>query len=83
MKNFIFLLVEILKSFKILNVLFRCVDEKDKTASMGFGLMIMALFAFIPSPIFFGGLMDKYCILWGKTCSGKGNCWLYDNESLR
>lgn len=21
--------------------------------------------------------------MWGKTCSGTGNCWLYDAESLR
>lgn len=43
----------------------------------------MSLFAFIPSPIFFGSLMDKTCLVWGKTCSGNGNCWLYDGEALR
>lgn len=32
----------------------RCVEERDKTVAMGFGLMFMALFSFIPSPIFFG-----------------------------
>lgn len=21
--------------------------------------------------------------MWGKTCTGTGNCWLYDAESLR
>lgn len=61
----------------------RCVEEKDKTVAMGFGLMFMALFAFIPSPIFFGILLDKSCIVWGKTCTGTGNCWLYDGEVLR
>lgn len=61
----------------------RCVPEKDKTAAMGFGLMMMSLFAFIPSPIFFGWVIDKLCLVWGKTCSNKGNCWLYDPESLR
>lgn len=61
----------------------RCVDEKDKTASMGFGMMIVCLLAFMPSPIFFGALLDSTCVLWGKTCSGKGNCWLYDNYKLR
>lgn len=35
----------------------RCVDEKDKTVAMGFGLTIMSLFAFIPSPILFGFIM--------------------------
>lgn len=50
---------------------------------MGFGLTIISLFAFIPSPIFFGWILDRSCIVWGKTCSGSGNCWLYDGESLR
>lgn len=35
----------------------RCVDEKDKTVAMGFGLMIMSLCAFIPSPILFGFIL--------------------------
>lgn len=61
----------------------RCVEERDKTVSMGFGLMFMCLFSFIPSPIFFGYLFDKFCLVWGKTCTGQGNCWLYDGESLR
>jgi hypothetical protein len=61
----------------------RCVDEKDKTVAMGFGMMMMSLFSFIPSPIFFGALMDKTCLVWGKTCSSKGNCWLYDGKMLR
>lgn len=57
--------------------------EKDKTVAMGFGMMLMSLFAFIPSPIFFGNLMDRNCLVWGKTCSGNGNCWLYNGETLR
>ncbi|XP_058461062.1 solute carrier organic anion transporter family member 74D-like [Malaya genurostris] len=61
----------------------RCVDEKDKTVSMGFGMMLLSLMSFIPSPIFFGLVLDKTCLVWGKTCSGRGNCWLYDGESLR
>ncbi|XP_046422578.1 solute carrier organic anion transporter family member 74D isoform X1 [Neodiprion pinetum] len=61
----------------------RCVDEKDKTVAMGFGLTIMSLFAFIPSPILFGFIMDSTCLVWGKTCTGTGNCWLYNGEALR
>lgn len=37
----------------------RCVDEKDKTVAMGFGLTIMSLFAFIPSPILFGYILGE------------------------
>ncbi|XP_049306701.1 solute carrier organic anion transporter family member 4A1 [Bactrocera dorsalis] len=61
----------------------RCVSEKDKTAAMGFGMMMMSMLAFIPSPIFFGWVLDRLCLVWGKTCTNKGNCWLYDPESLR
>ncbi|BES92194.1 Organic anion [Nesidiocoris tenuis] len=61
----------------------RCVAEKDKPVSMGLGLMMMSLFAFMPSPIFFGYIIDTTCLVWGKTCSGTGNCWLYNGESLR
>lgn len=61
----------------------RCVPEDDKATAMGLGMMLMSLFAFIPSPIFFGWLLDSMCLVWGKTCTHKGNCWLYDPESLR
>lgn len=50
---------------------------------MGFSLTLMSLFAFIPSPIFYGMILDRACIVWGKTCSGTGNCWLYNGEELR
>ncbi len=39
--------------------------------------------ALLPSPIFFGYIIDQTCILWGKTCKGSGNCWLYDTVSMR
>lgn len=58
-------------------------DDKDKPVSMGFSATIMSLFSFIPSPIFFGTVLDRACLVWGKTCTGKGNCWLYDSGSLR
>lgn len=61
----------------------RSIEEKDKSTALGFGTMLMCLLAFFPSPVFFGALFDSTCILWGKTCSGTGNCWLYDNEKLR
>ncbi|KAM8711496.1 hypothetical protein ACLKA7_000613 [Drosophila subpalustris] len=61
----------------------RCMPPEQKSFGLGLHGMICSLFAFIPSPIFFGWLIDKYCLLWGKTCSNQGNCWLYDTESLR
>ncbi|CRL05057.1 CLUMA_CG018209, isoform A, partial [Clunio marinus] len=61
----------------------RCIDEKDKTVAIGLGSTLIHLFALIPSPIFFGYILDSVCLVSGKTCTGKGNCWLYNEESLR
>ena len=33
--------------------------------------------------IFFIYDSDQSCIVWGKTCTGKGNCWLYNSRTLR
>lgn len=61
----------------------RCVDERDKTLAIGFGMALVRLLAAVPSPIFFGYIIDNACIAWGKTCTKRGNCWLYDSEKLR
>jgi len=61
----------------------RCVDEKDKSLSMGLNLTLMSLLALIPSPIIFGHIIDKSCMVWGKTCTGRGHCWLYDSSTLK
>lgn len=61
----------------------RCVPEQDKAAAMGFGMMLACMLTFIPAPIFFGWLLDSMCLVWGKTCSNKGNCWLYDPFVMR
>ncbi|KAL7029424.1 hypothetical protein ACKWTF_006241 [Chironomus riparius] len=37
----------------------RCIDEKDKSVAIGLGATLVHLFAFIPSPILFGYLLDK------------------------
>ena len=61
----------------------RCVEERDKAVSIGLTSAIIKFFAVIPSPIVFGYIFDHSCLLWGKTCSKKGNCWLYDNDTIK
>ncbi|ALC41404.1 Oatp58Da, partial [Drosophila busckii] len=61
----------------------RCVADEDKSFALGFGNMVLSLLCFIPSPNFFGWLIDSFCLVWGKDCSSKGNCWLYDTKSWR
>ena len=36
----------------------------------------------MPGPVLFGAFIDKTCILWEETCSGKGSCLEYNNELL-
>ncbi|XP_077302621.1 solute carrier organic anion transporter family member 74D-like [Arctopsyche grandis] len=61
----------------------RCVEERDKSLSIALSMGAVALFALIPSPIFFGYIIDSTCLIWGKTCNGTGNCWLFNASLLR
>ncbi|XP_062550397.1 solute carrier organic anion transporter family member 74D-like [Armigeres subalbatus] len=61
----------------------RCVEERDKAISLGLSMAINTLFSFLPAPIIFGMIIDRTCVLWGRTCSSQGNCWLYDGQTLR
>lgn len=61
----------------------RCVEERDKAVSIGLTSAIIKFCAVIPSPILFGYIFDHSCLLWGKTCSKNGNCWLYDNDLIK
>lgn len=61
----------------------RCIEKEDKAVALGFGMALVRLFATVPSPIFFGYILDSTCLVFGKTCSSKGNCWLYDSQTLR
>ena len=36
----------------------------------------------MPGPVIFGAFIDKTCILWEETCSGRGSCLEYNNELL-
>ncbi|GAB0093990.1 hypothetical protein DMENIID0001_091900 [Sergentomyia squamirostris] len=61
----------------------RCIEEQDKTISVGMSMAFHSILAFTPIPVIFGSLVDSTCDLWGKTCSTDGNCWLYNGQSLR
>ncbi|KAJ8878589.1 hypothetical protein PR048_019170 [Dryococelus australis] len=37
----------------------RCVEERDKTISMGFGMALLSIFTFMPAPIFFGYIIGN------------------------
>ncbi|ODM96224.1 Solute carrier organic anion transporter family member 1C1, partial [Orchesella cincta] len=63
---------------------YRCVELKDRSLSIGLNILMISLFAFLPSPILFGRIIDNVCLVWGgSTCGKRGNCMLYDGEQLR
>lgn len=61
----------------------RCVLPEDKSFSIAISMTLFSILAFAPAPIVFGQIFDSTCVVWGKTCTDKGNCWLYDGESMR
>lgn len=61
----------------------RAVLPKDRSFSIALSVMMNTVFAFIPGPFIFGWIFDQTCLLWGKTCTIKGNCWIYDGAAMR
>lgn len=46
--------------------------------------LLMSFLAGIPSPIYFGALIDTTCLKWGTvTCGGEGACRMYDIVTYR
>lgn len=47
-------------------------------------MLLIFLLAGIPSPIYFGALIDTTCLKWGTmTCGGEGACRMYDIVTYR
>ncbi len=62
----------------------RSIELRDKSASITFSVSFLSLFAFLPSPIFFGAIMDETCLLWDTTkCGEKTHCLVYDTDKMR
>uniref|UniRef100_A0A8C5JI68 Solute carrier organic anion transporter family member n=1 Tax=Junco hyemalis TaxID=40217 RepID=A0A8C5JI68_JUNHY len=51
---------------------------------MRYKILLMFFSAGIPSPIYFGALIDTTCLKWGTmTCGGEGACRMYDVVTYR
>eukprot|EP00092_Neocalanus_flemingeri_P008381 GFUD01009037.1.p1 GENE.GFUD01009037.1~~GFUD01009037.1.p1 ORF type:complete len:657 (+),score=126.71 GFUD01009037.1:144-2114(+) len=61
----------------------RAVEPQDKSASLVINISFLSLFAFFPSPIIFGAIMDNACSIWGSSCGEQTNCQLYDTDAMR
>uniref|UniRef100_G1NLJ6 Solute carrier organic anion transporter family member n=1 Tax=Meleagris gallopavo TaxID=9103 RepID=G1NLJ6_MELGA len=65
-------------------VLIRSLKPEEKSFGVGVHELAARVFAGIPSPIFFGALIDTTCMKWGtKSCGGEGACRIYDIVKYR
>ncbi|XP_054137801.1 solute carrier organic anion transporter family member 1A2-like isoform X2 [Melozone crissalis] len=65
-------------------VLMRSLKPEEKSFGVGIHGLASRVFAGIPSPIYFGALIDTTCLKWGTmTCGGEGACRMYDVVTYR
>ncbi|XP_010854232.1 PREDICTED: solute carrier organic anion transporter family member 1C1 isoform X3 [Bison bison bison] len=65
-------------------LLLRCIKPQLKSFALGIYTLAVRVLAGIPSPIYFGVLIDTSCLKWGfKRCRSKGSCRLYDSNAFR
>ncbi|XP_027750049.1 solute carrier organic anion transporter family member 1A2 isoform X2 [Empidonax traillii] len=65
-------------------VLIRSLKPEEKSFGVGIHGLASRVFAGIPSPIYFGALIDTTCLKWGTmTCGGEGACRIYDIDTYR
>ncbi|KAJ7333507.1 hypothetical protein OS493_017044 [Desmophyllum pertusum] len=63
-------------------VVLRCVPDNQRTYALGLQWLFLCMFGSMPGPVIFGAFIDKTCVLWEETCSGRGSCLEYNNELL-
>ncbi|CAB3388039.1 Hypothetical predicted protein [Cloeon dipterum] len=61
----------------------RCVDARDKEMVLSLVIAFIHILPMALAPFAFGKLIDGTCIMWEKTCSGLGNCWLHNTVDMR
>lgn len=61
----------------------RSVDPHDKSASLLILVSFFSLFAFLPSPLVVGKILDNTCSVWGENCGEQTNCLLYNTHAMR
>ncbi|XP_048357462.1 solute carrier organic anion transporter family member 1A2-like [Sphaerodactylus townsendi] len=63
-------------------VLIRSLKPEEKSFGVGLHAMAERVLAGIPSPIYFGAMIDTTCLKWGtKSCGGEGACRMYDSDA--
>ena len=60
----------------------RVVAEEQRSLGLGFQSVIWRLCGAIPGSVIVGALFDVSCEYWQYQCGKRGNCWVYDNQTL-
>nr|XP_036854119.1 solute carrier organic anion transporter family member 5A1 isoform X2 [Manis javanica] len=64
-------------------VTLRSVEDEERPFALGMQFVLLRTLAYIPTPIYFGAVIDTTCMLWQQECGVQGSCWEYNVTSLR
>ncbi|XP_074063563.1 solute carrier organic anion transporter family member 5A1 isoform X2 [Macrotis lagotis] len=64
-------------------VTLRSVEDGERPFALGMQFVLLRTLAYIPTPIYFGAVIDTTCMLWQLDCGVQGSCWEYDVTSFR
>ncbi|CAH1772289.1 unnamed protein product [Owenia fusiformis] len=64
------------------NFILRVVPSDERTTAVGIQSTVLRLLGTVPGNILFGAALDRACVLWSTTCSGRGSCSTYDNFNM-
>lgn len=63
-------------------LILRCVPLEEKAVGLGLQWLCVKLFGTIPGPVLLGTVIDSACAVWQTSCSGRGQCWVYNMADL-
>ncbi|XP_070337206.1 solute carrier organic anion transporter family member 5A1 isoform X4 [Equus asinus] len=64
-------------------VTLRSVEDEERPFALGMQFVLLRTLAYIPTPIYFGAVIDTTCMLWQHECGIQGSCWEYNVTSFR
>ncbi|KAK0400467.1 hypothetical protein QR680_015261 [Steinernema hermaphroditum] len=65
-------------------ILIRSVPPASRSIALGLQGFLVSLFGTLPSPVFWGFIIDSACLVWDRSCPDrKGACTVYDPDALR
>nr|XP_020728990.1 solute carrier organic anion transporter family member 5A1 [Odocoileus virginianus texanus] len=59
------------------------VKDEERPFALGMQFVLLRTLAYIPTPIYFGAVIDTTCMLWQQECGVQGSCWEYNVTSFR